>query len=121
MIKEIEKPNIEFKFTIYNDYKYYYDQENNEYFIKYKNKVKFYFNLEGRCHRIGKPAIEGYDGIKIWVENNIQHRLDGPACGGKNNSFWIGGIEYSAANFALKTDHLICLVCNKFCNQGCFL
>ena len=120
MIREIEKPNIEFKFGLSDLDKFYYNNETNEYFHKNKFNDKYYFNLNGEIHRVNKPAIEFSYGIKAWKENNFLHRLDGPAYE-KSDIFWIKGNNFSAANFALKTDHLICLVCNKFCNQGCFL
>ena len=123
MIKEIEKPNIDFKFFIsdYINFKYYYNKETNEYFIESKNKSKIYFNLEGNAHRIGKPAIEYYDGVKIWAENGKEHRLDGPSFIYKDHlEFHINNKSYFEAKFAEKTNHLICKFCGQFCKQSCF-
>ena len=35
--------------------------------------------MNGKCHRVDKPAIEYCDGAKIWYLNDKRHRLDGPA------------------------------------------
>ena len=120
MIKEIEKPDIKFNFynSVYD--KYYYDDKNNEFFIIYF-KSKYYFNLDGNYHRIGKPAIEFFNGGKIWEENGKMHRIDGPASyDHDNHKFWINGKNYSKLVFAEKTNHLLCKNCNKFCKQKCF-
>ena len=105
MIKEIEKPNIEFKFNInyiFDFYKFYYDEINNEYFFEFF-KSKFYFNISGHYHRIGKPAIEYTDGAKIWIENGNRHRLDGPAFfSGYNPSYWIKGNLFSEKKICRK-------------------
>ena len=118
MVKEIQKPNINFKFWVENDYKFYYDEENKEYFLENKWKSRFYFNLKGYYHRINKPAIEYSDGRKQWLKNGYRHRFDGPA---KYCDFYIAGYYHSAINFADETNHLICNSCNKFCKQGCFI
>lgn len=68
MIKEIETPKIDFNFSIFNDDKFFYNEENNEYFLEDKNKSKFYFNLKGNLHRIGKFAIDFYDKRKYWIK-----------------------------------------------------
>ena len=79
MIREIERPEIDFKFWIINDYRFYYDDKRKEYFIKTEYGSKYYFNLEGHINRIGKPAIEYFNGVKVWIENGRWNRLDGPA------------------------------------------
>ena len=122
MIREIEKPEIDFKFWIDSNHKYYYDENNREYFIKTKYKTKFYFNWKGNFHRIGKPAIEFYDGSKQWRENGKKHRLDGAAYIYYSNKFYfINNNSYIEKEFAEKTKHLICEYCDGFCRQECFI
>ena len=121
MIKKIKKPNIDFNFPIHNDYKFYYNEENHEYYIKYKYKSKRYFNLNGKLHRIEKPAIEFYDGRKWWIENGKEHRLDGPAyIYNSYKNYWINDKNYTKKEFAKETNHLICKLCCNFCKQTCF-
>ena len=38
-----------------------------------------YRNAEGLRHRIGGPAIIYPNGTKLWMQNGIYHRTDGPA------------------------------------------
>ena len=126
MIKEIERPKINFKFIINGNDKFYFDKKNNEYFlINNNNNNIYYFNLIGNIHRIGKPAIEYFDGSKEWVINGKIHRIDGPAyIQGNYIQFWINNVGYfrdKYYKFADKTNHLICKNCNKFCKQECFL
>jgi hypothetical protein len=42
---------------------------------------KFYFKDKAMTvfHREDGPAIEGYDGYKVWYINGKRHREDGPA------------------------------------------
>ena len=121
MIREIEKPKIDFKFWIEPCFKYYYDEETGEYFFENNCKSKFYFNLNGQIHRIGKSAIEWNYGGKKWIENGKLNRLDGPASYFDNYEFyWINNKTYSKLVFAEKTNHLICRNCGGFCRQGCF-
>ena len=103
MIIEIKRPNIKFKFDILSNYKYYYNEETNEFFIQNNFNTKKYFNLEGNIHRIGKPAIEYTNGVKIWVENGKENRLDGPSYHGKYQfQYYIDDICYSKKDFAEK-------------------
>ena len=121
MIKEIQKPNIDFKFWFENDCKFYYDEENKEYFIEDENNNKFYFNLNGYVHRFNKPAVERFNGVNIWIEDGKEHRLDGPSYINRNLiQFWINNHYCSEKYFAKKTNHLICKFCGQFCKQGCF-
>ena len=122
MVREIEKPNIEFKLNICSNYKFYYDEENREYFFETKWKSKYYFNLKGILHRIGKPAIEYYDGRIRWMENGKMHRLDGPASINYfNKEYAINDKHYSKKEFAKETKHLVCRNCGRFCKQRCFI
>ena len=122
MIREIEKPEIEFKFNIYDKLKFYYDEENEEYFLKTEYRSKYYFNLEGNVHRIGKPAIEYYDRTKQWMENGNKHRLDGPAyVYNSYKYYWKNNNYYTESSFAEETKHLVCEKCGGFCRQGCFI
>ena len=118
MIREIEKPEIDFKFYIHEKLKFYYDEENGEYFIETKSRTKYYFNLEGEFHRIGKPAIWN-DVEEIWKENGKIHRLGGPAH--SSRYYYINNKHYIEKEFAKETKHLICGKCGKFCKQRCFI
>ena len=121
MIREIEKPEIDFKFYIDDNDRFYYDEKNKEYFLKTKMGSRLYFNLKGNKHRINNPAEIWANGIKIWKENNKFNRIDGPAVIEKSNKvYYIDNIVYLASNFAKKTNHLICDICDIFCEQGCF-
>jgi hypothetical protein len=35
--------------------------------------------VDGKRHRVGGPAIEYFNGEKIWYQNDLLHREDGPA------------------------------------------
>ena len=121
MIKEINTKDIYFDEPISHDDKFYYDEENNEYFIEDIEKSKFYFNLKGDIHRKNKPAILYFNGGQVWVENGKWHRLDGYANQGSFLSyFYIKGIYFPIEDFAKETKHLICLNCKEFCKQNCF-
>ena len=123
MIKEIEKPNINFKFAPSIKGKFYFDEENNEYFIKNEDSI-VYFNLNGFVHRIGKPArLNEEFQIFNYLENGKLHRDDGYAascCKGKHNYFYLNGKHQLINNWTEKTNHLVCKFCNKFCKQKCF-
>ena len=125
MIKEINKPNINFKFAIFSDDKFYHNQENNEFLIK-NFYDEIYFNINGEIHKIGKPAYIKYNinnsiTHREFLENNKMHRLDGPAYDDiYNYEYFICGICYFPPEFAKKTNHLICKYCNNFCKQECF-
>jgi len=52
--------------------------------LYYKDKEKTII------HREDGPAVEYYNGSKIWHLNNVQHRMDGPAAELSNGSMvWI--------------------------------
>lgn len=121
MIKEIKKPNIDFKIPIIKGDKFYYDENNKEYFLVDKYGWKYYFNLKGKYHRIEKPAIVYSNAEAAWIEDGKWHRLDGAAYIYENyKEFYIKNIEYNEYNFGKKTNHLICKLCRKFCKQECF-
>ena len=136
MIIEIEKPYTEEYEDydirkIYDDKKYYFNEETNEYFYENKHKSRFYFILNNLVHRIGKPAIEWSDGFNYWAENGKWHRLDGPAHDSNKSVFYkkefiknldnyyIYGEFKVPLEFAKETSHLICKICLKFCKQEC--
>ena len=53
---------------------------------KYGNKRLY---LNGKLHRINKPAIEYVNGDKFWYLNGKLHRIDGPAIEYLNgNIYW---------------------------------
>ena len=125
MIKEIEKPNIDFKFYIYPEGTFYYDNIKDEYSIynNYNgNGEYYYFNLDGNRHRANAPAVVTIHGYEYWINGKV-HRTDGPAeqYVYSKPKFWMHNMQLSPAVFAYKTKHLICEYCNDFCKQECFL
>ena len=64
----------------------------------------------------------------IFYLDNKRHRIDGPAdiskhkgcCDYIYNHYCLYDTYYTERHFAEKTNHLICLNCNKFCKQECF-
>ena len=48
-------------------------------------------------HREDGPAVEWFDGNKLWYQNGKLHRLNGPAveCAGGRKRWYIEGVEYS--------------------------
>ena len=92
---QIEKPKINFHFFVSQNEKFYYNEKTNEY-INEDWSGKYYFNLNGKLHRLDGPV-----------------RING-------TSFWIDGIAFSTVNFAEKTNHLVCKKCQMYCNQWCF-
>jgi hypothetical protein len=66
------------------DYKVKVDSEGNE----------RWFNMSGRLHREGGPAVTFADGSQFWYKNGQPHRIGGPAIiyadGGEE--YWINGI-----------------------------
>ena len=58
---------------------------------------RFWYNKNGKLHRIDGPAIEFNDGDKYWYKNGLKHRLNGPAMEWNNGykEWYINGIEYS--------------------------
>ena len=99
MIREIEKPKIDFKFNIFWDnFKYYYNEETREYFLETDWKSKYYFNLEGNIHRLDGPALINY-----------------------YKYYYINYKYYYEKEFAKETNHLVCRICENFCKQGCFI
>ena len=99
MLIEITKPKLNF-LTITND-KYYYDEITKEYFLLTQYNEKLYFNLNGNIHRESGYAIY-----------SIKHNY--------NKHFFLNNKEYSDYYFAIKTNHLTCKYCYKFCKQKCF-
>jgi hypothetical protein len=52
--------------------------------LYYKDKEKTIL------HRVDGPAVEYYNGVKIWYLNNVQHCMNGPAAELSNGSMvWI--------------------------------
>ena len=96
MIKEIERPNIRFNFV-----------ETDKYFLENDLFIIINYNWNEK-HYLNK--------------NGTPHRLDGYAKSYFNAKyFYINGIYYSNLEFAFKTKHLICRICEDFCNQKCFI
>ena len=109
MIRQIEKPKEIFCQRIKGD-KWFFDEKNKLYFVENlsikENNIyfKIYFDLESKHHRLDGPAEYYFDD-----NHNITYH------------FALYHYRWTPFQFAEKTNHLICLVCNKFCNQGCFL
>ena len=40
---------------------------------------KFWRNKKGKLHCIDGPAVEYWNGDKVWYQNGKRHRIDGPA------------------------------------------
>ena len=45
----------------------------------WQNSIEWRRPSDNALHRIGAPAIEWNDGIKVWFQNGVMHREDGPA------------------------------------------
>jgi hypothetical protein len=54
-----------------------------------KHPDVFYFNAEGKLHRIYGPAyINRHYKWEMWYKDGLLHREDGPAIIHKNNKYW---------------------------------
>lgn len=78
-------------------------------------------------HNDNGPAVIWNTGSKWFCKKGIIHREDGPAAiivyrlsTYTYIRFFLNEKEYSCNIFALKTNHLICKICEKFCKQSCF-
>lgn len=52
------------------------------------NGDKFWYNKQGKLHRLDGPAIEFANGDKEWWINGKRHREDGPAVIAGENEYW---------------------------------
>ena len=52
--------------------------DDNSYIKEYDNEDKIWYQ-NGLKHRLDGPAMEWYNGDKEWYQNDLRHRLDGPA------------------------------------------
>lgn len=60
-----------------------------------------------------------------YLKGSCYHRSDGPAIDIQNYhhdfvKFQLNGFQLSEMAFSKRTNHIICLNCNKFCKQQCF-
>lgn len=104
MFKQIYWDNpilITFNFRVeWSKYPVFFHEKNKEFYILflenkiYLDKFGFYHRIDGKTYTINFPD---------------------------NCFYWIHGEHYFAIEFAQKTNHLICKVCNEFCKQGCFM
>lgn len=102
---------------------YYYDDVNDEYYIDNGPHSRIYFNKNGLYNRKNGPAVIWYNKSNNWCfwKNGKSHRDDGPCANYYGNfQFILNHITHDELNFAVKTNHLICNLCNKFCKQTCF-
>ncbi len=75
--------------------------------IKFFINYKIYINMNKNAHRdYDLPAIIWKDGTKHWLNNDVYHRLNGPALEYRinrlfnqkdyvNKQYWIEGVQYS--------------------------
>ena len=100
MIKEIKKPES-CKDLIHDECLFYHDLISNEfYFAKsFDSNEKVYFNLKGKWHRETGPTYTNKFG----------------------NYYWLNDKRVSIELFSNRTKHLICRICEDFCNQKCFI
>ena len=105
MIKEIQKPNINFKFLILPGDKFYFDSVEKVSFLISEEGWKHYFNLNGDFHRENGPTVN--------FISNKNYKVIWP--------YYLNNDNYHSKIFAIKTKHLICYSCNDFCKQKCFI
>lgn len=99
MIKKIKKPKFSYKFEIHKED--YFFIENNLYYLFNKDAdEKFYFNENGDIHRVDGRAVS----ISPFYFK-----------------YYLNNVDYTEDEFADRTDHLICIICEKFCKQDCFI
>jgi hypothetical protein len=59
------------------------------------NGTKVWRNCKGQIHKEGYPAIKSNDGIKIWMKENLHHRIGGFAVEyppkGETGEYWVNG------------------------------
>lgn len=83
----------------------------------------YFYNENKKLDRSDGPAVLNFY-FEIWYSNGKINRIDGYAFINKKfeyeNDFYIDGLIFNSIDFAIKTNHLICKFCNKFCKQGCF-
>lgn len=102
MIKQIKKPNIILNHCCCNLDLYYFDTINKYFIVECtKYHYTYYFNEDGNKHR--------YDGF-AYIQKYY---------GELHNTFILNNKYLHAKEFAEKTDHLLCSICNKFCKQQC--
>jgi hypothetical protein len=79
--------------------KNYWEFESNEQEYKnYKNWKIEYKNEDNLSHRLDGPAREYSNGNKVWYKNGLRHREDGPAREyNSGNQYWYNG-EFIVVN-----------------------
>ena len=126
MIKKIKRPIIDFKFYVSRTDDFYYDDINNEYFLKnYSDNIIIYFSIHtGKKHRDGNYAVKSANEL-FYYKNGKLNRIDGAALIIDNiinfsYYFYIDEKWMYEKEFAKETNHLICKFCEEFCKQRCF-
>ena len=64
---------------------------------------KFWYNEQGKLHRVDGPAIKWWNGDKAWWSHGKLHREDGPAVEWANGDkeWYLNDKEYTEEEFAL--------------------
>ena len=64
---------------------------------------KFWYNEQGKLHRVDGPAIKWWNGYKAWWSHGKLHREDGPAIEYANGDreWYLNDKEYTEEEFAL--------------------
>ena len=64
-----------------------------EYNVKVDKDGTFWYNKNGKRHRLDGPAVERSDGYKVYYVDGKRHRLDGPAmeCSDGTKQYYMNG------------------------------
>ena len=64
---------------------------------------KFWYNEQGKLHRVDGPAIKWWNGDKAWWSHGNLHREDGPAIEYANGDkeWYLNDKQYTEEEFAL--------------------
>lgn len=67
-----------------------------------------WFDSRNNLHRIGGPAVEHTDGLKIWIVHDKIHRTDGPAIEDPegHHEWWLDDIRYDPVTWMIKVHEL---------------
>lgn len=68
--------------------KYYTDCDGSELIVIIYSDRIYYYNSNGKFHRLDGPAVEYADGVYCWWKNGLIHRVGGPARYFLNTFYW---------------------------------